>query len=120
MRSSLALVLALVSLLLGSFDFHGSEQHSLRPDLSGTQEIFEAAKHSDAPLHMEGAGTATWRHSCPVCLHLVRSLGTGALPAGAVLRLDVAGASPAANAPRLSSGACACSGSRGPPAALLA
>lgn len=118
MRSSLVLVLALVSLLLGSFDFHGAEQHSLRPDLSGAQEIFEAAKHSDAPLHMEGGGEATWRHSCPACLHLVRSLGTGALPSGLAPRLDAAGAPPAVDTARLFSGACVRLGSRGPPCLL--
>lgn len=114
MRSSLALVLALVSLLLGTFDFHA--EHALQPELSGSHEVFEAAAHPYAPLHMEAAGVATWRHSCTACLHLLRSIGTDAPPAVGALRLDSSDAAAAADAPRLSPGARFQIGTRGPPA----
>jgi hypothetical protein len=117
MRSSLALVLASVFLLLGSFDFHAG--HSLRPEpLSAEHEVFEAAAHPYAPLHMEEAGVATHRHSCTACLHLLRSIGTGALPVAAGLGLDLSGSPVVADAPRLSPGARSCISSRGPPALL--
>jgi len=117
LRSSLALVLALVSLLLGTIDFH--VEHSLAPEpLSGPHEVFTAAAHPFAPLHLEPAGVATYRHACPACLHLIRSIGTETLPVVAVLRPDSHRALVITVAPRLSPGARSRRGCRGPPALL--
>jgi hypothetical protein len=114
MRSSLALALALVFLLLGSFDFHA--EHSLGPEpLSGEHEVFEAAVHPYAPLHVEEGGVATRRQSCPACLHLLRSIGTDALSCTASLRLDLSGAPVDTGEPCLSPGARFHIASRGPP-----
>lgn len=114
MRSSLVLAVALVCLLAGSFDFHA--EHSFRPEpLSGGHEVFEAAAHPYAPLHMEEAGVATYRHSCPACLRLLRSVGMEAPPVATALRLEASGVSMDADEVHLSQGARSRLGSRGPP-----
>lgn len=116
-HSSLTLVLALLSLLLGSFDVH--TEHALETEQhSGSQEVFASAAHPLAPLHLEAAGTASHRHSCLACLHLLRSTGTDAQPVSMVPPLDQAGASPVADTPRLAPGARSPLSSRGPPAPL--
>lgn len=116
-HSSLTLVLALLSLLLGSFDLH--TEHALETEqLAGSQEVFTSAAHPLAPLHLEAAGTASHRHSCLACLHLLRSTGTDTQPVATVPPLDQASASPVADTPRLAPGARSPLASRGPPAPL--
>src|SRR6185436_17611393 len=117
LRSSLALVLALVPLLLGTIDF--CVAHSLPPGpLSGSLEVFTAAAHPFAPLHLEGAGVATCRHAWPARLHLIKSIGTKTLPVVAVLWPDSHRAFLITEPPQLSPGAHTCRGYRGPPARL--
>lgn len=116
MRSTFGVVLALVSLLLGSFDFHS--EHELQSGISAPHEAFEAAAHPYAPLHMESAGVATWRHSCPACLHLLRSIGADPVFVVTGLELDDLGAPAITDTPRLAPRDRSPLVSRGPPGLL--
>lgn len=117
LQSSLALVLALVSLLLGMVDLQTGR--SLVPEpLSGSLEVFMAAAHPLAPPHLDGAGLATYRKLHPPFLRLIKSIGTEPWLVVAMLGPGSPGALVAAEVPQLSPGAHSCRGFRGPPACL--
>ncbi len=113
-RSSLVLVLALLSLLLETINFQ--VEHGLAPEpLSGSLEVFTAAAHPFAPLHLDRAGIATYRNASPALLHLIKSIGTKTLPVVAMLRPDPHGVLVIAETPQLFPGTRSCCGYRGPP-----
>lgn len=114
LRSSLALALMLVSLPLGSLYFHAG--CSLEPEpLSGEHEMFMAAEHPFAPIHMEDAGVATHRRAWPPYLHLIKSIRTKTLPVVAVFWPDSHRAPVTTEAPHISTVTRSCRGYRGPP-----
>ncbi|HBL25227.1 MAG TPA: hypothetical protein DD490_00150 [Acidobacteria bacterium] len=113
----MALVIAVVS-LLGGIDRH-SDHPFQTESLSGRQEVFAAAAHPFAPLHLEEAGVASHAHPCPACLHLLRSIGTQAAPAALAPRIAPVGVLLLGGELRPSPGAVGLLASRGPPSLLV-
>lgn len=116
-------LLALFLLLSTTFGEAGhtldADHSAFRPGLAGSaQLVFPAAAHPWDESHIEDAGEEVSREECPICLHLLRSVGT--LPA---LRPTLAHSTPPSFACalsfRLTAGGIVCQlGPRAPPVPL--